>query len=890
MNRLGELWRRLQYLLHRRQLEEDLAEEMRLHRELRAAAQQPERRFGNVTLLREESRAVWISAFWETLAQDLRYGVRALAANPGFTAAAVLSLALGIGANSAIFNILNAVMLRSLPVKDPKQLVELREGNGAYFTNPIWEQVRDHQTAFSETLAYGTARFDLANGGESRFAHGLWVSEDFFRVLGVNAWRGRLFTPEDDRHGGGRFGPVAVISHAFWESHFGGDPAAIGKTISLDRHTFEIVGVAPPWFRGLDVDQTFDVAIPIGCESILHTDLSALTHRSWWWLRIVARLPAGKALEPAQAQLNSIAPEINRATLPANWTSLTRQRFLSRWFNLRPASVGFSETVGRYRTGLFTLMAVAGLVLLIACANIANLLLARAVARQREISVRLAIGATRRRLIRQLLTESLLLSSAGAAAGLLFALWGSKLLVHLLSTKAADIQPDLSLDGHLLAFTAAIAVLTGVLFGLAPAFRAASAAPNQILKESGGAASSGWSRFSLNKALVAVQIGLSLALLVGAGLFLGTLHNLLAVDAGFNRRNLLIVSATLPAASIQKELRVPLYKEIVESLRRIPGVSSAAISKLVPIGRGGWNDVVIPQGYRRNSDPDDTLVFFNEVSPGYFETMQTPILMGRDFSDRDDLHAPKVMVVSETTARHFWGAANPIGKTIALDHRSFGSPIPEVYEVIGLVKDAKYRRLDEQPLNTAFVAVNQDADPQAAIRFEVRSNLPFASLIPEIRSAIGRIRQSISLEFSNFETQVDDSLLQQRLLALLSSFFGLLALLLAAIGLYGVVSYGTSRRQSEIGIRVALGAKPASVVWLVLRDVVLLFSLGAIGGLAISISSGRLLNSLVYGVPAYDPATLTGALAVLALAAAIAGYLPARRAARMDPIAALRNE
>lgn len=891
MNWLAELWRRVEYLLHRKQLDDDLAEEMRLHRELRAAESPSKSRFGNVTQLREESRAVWISLFWETLVQDVRYGLRALAANPGFTAAAVLSLALGIGANSAIFSIVNAVMLRSLPVEDPRQLVELRAGFNAFFTNPIWEQVRDHQQAFSGVLAYGNTRFDLTNGGESRFAQGIWVSGDFFRVLGVRALRGRLLTPEDDQHGGGSSGAAAVISYAFWQSYFGGAADAIGKTINLDRHAFQIVGITPAWFRGLDIDQGYGVAIPIGCEPILHTDLSALNHRSWWWLRIVGRLPAGETLERAQAKLNAIAPEINRATVPLNWTpEMQKKHYLSRWFELRHASTGFARTAGEYKTALFTLMAVVGLVLLIACANIANLLLARAVARQREISVRLAIGAARSRLVRQLLTESLLLSAAGAAGGLLFALWGGKLLVRLLSTATAEIQLDLSPDGHLLAFTAGIAVLTGLLFGVIPALRATSAAPNDVLKEAARGPLSGSSRFTLGKALVIAQVGLSLTLLVGAGLFLGTLKNLLSVDPGFNRHNVLVVTATLPAATVHRELRVPLFEQIAERLRKLHGVQSAAISTYTPIGHVFWNEKVTPQGYRAKPIEDDTLVYFNQVSPGYLATMETPLLRGRDFSSRDNLHAPKVMLISETTASHFWGAANPIGKTISIGRRLPGQPAAtDVYEVIGLVKDTKYRELKEKPLKTAFVPISQDADPRALICFEVRSAVPFQALIPAVHAAFAAINKNVSLEFGSLETKVDDSLLQQRLLALLSSFFGFLALALAMIGLYGVISYSASRRQGEIGIRVALGAQPASVVWLVLRDVVLLFSLGAAAGIAVSLASGRLVKGLLYGVPTYDPATLTIALAMLGAAAAIAGYLPARRAARMDPLAALRN-
>ena len=485
MDWFSEMGRRMRQLFRRKQWEEDLAEEMRLHLDLRAAEKGSEslakRKFGNAALMREESRGVWGWAFWDTLAQDVRYAVRTLAANKGFAAAAILSLTLGIGANTAIFSIVDAVMLRSLPVEDPSRLVEMYVGDGPkkspYVTNPIWEAVRDTQQAFSGTLAYSSDRFDLAAGGESHFANGLWVSGEFFRMLGVPSLRGRIFSKDDDLHGGGHSGPVAVISYAFWQVNFAGDPEVLGKTVSLNRHNFEIVGVTPPWFRGIIADQSFDVAIPIGCEPILHTDFSSLGARSWWWLRMMGRLKAGETLEQANARMNSIAPEINRATVPP-WKAEGQARYLKRSFALKSGAAGFSVTGTEYKTALFTLMTVVGLVLLIACVNIANLLLARATSRQREISIRLAIGASRMRVIRQLLTESLLLALTGGICGLLFSVWGARLLVRLLSTKTNQLDIDLSPDFRVLLFTLGIAVFTGILFGLVPALRATGIGPN----------------------------------------------------------------------------------------------------------------------------------------------------------------------------------------------------------------------------------------------------------------------------------------------------------------------------------------------------------------------------------------------------------------------------
>lgn len=891
MNWLGEVGRRLRFLMHRDEFERDLAEEMRLHLDLRTAEQgetAARRRFGNVTQVGENSRRVWGWSFLDTLAQDIRYGARTLLANPGFTATAVLSLALGIGANTAIFSILNAVMLRSLPVEDPKRLVVLQSGGNDYFTNPIWEQVRDHQQAFSGALAYGTDRFDLTAGGESHFAEGLWVSADYFRVLGVPAMRGRLFTKDDDRHGCSSSGPVAVISDRFWRRHFNGDANVIGKTVRLNRHPFTVIGITPPWFTGLDVDVAYDVAIPIGCEPILHTDSSALEARSWWWLRILGRLAPG-TLQQAEARMKALAPEVQRATLPPNWDADGKRQYLQRSFLLRPAGTGFSETGRHYRTALFTLMAVVGLVLLIACANIANLLLARAAARQREISVRMAIGAARVRVMRQLITESLLLSICGAAGGLLLAVWGSRLLVRLISRTGSELELDVRPDFAVLAFAIGVAMLTGLLFGLAPAWRATSVSPNNVLKEHARGMVGGSSRFNIGKGLVIGQVALSLILLVGSGLFLGTLRNLLNTDLGFSRHNILLVRADMMQANVPKADRSRVYRDMVGALRAIPGVVSAAGSAMTPISNMTWNEVTVPEGYSAKSK-DDTLTYFNRVSPGYLETMRTPLLAGRDFNDHDDLGAPKVMIINEVAARRFFGTGSPIGKTIALDVSYIQPGKRDVYQVIGVAKDAKYESIKEKTLPTAYVTFAQDTDPWPNVSFEVRAGQAVDRLIPAIRSTIDGINRNISLEFRNFETQVDESLLQPRMVALLSAFFGGLALLLAMIGLYGVTAYGVARRQSEIGIRMALGARPQSVIWLVLRDVTLMLAIGMALGLAASMAAGRLVESLLFGVKSYDPAPLAIAALVLALATGLAAYLPARRASRLDPMTALREE
>ena len=898
---MGEIWRRLRFRLGGARFEDDLAEEMRLHVELRAAEKRAagmsegearasaQRAFGNATLERERSREAWGWRWLDSLGQDVRYGLRALRANPGFAAAAVLSLALGIGANTAIFSIVNAVMLRTLPVEDPRKLVQIQQGEVRYLTNPIWEQVRDHQTAFSGTLAFSESRFDLADGGESHFAQGLWVNGDYFRVLGVAALRGRVFTAEDDRHGGGSAGPVAVISYGFWKRNFGGDANVVGKTVRLNRHKFEIVGVTPPWFTGLDVDRPFDVAIPLGCEPILHSDRSWLNARSAWWLQILGRIRAGETIEQAQARMSAIGPEIFRATLPADYEPRDQKEYLKSSITLKPAAVGFSRTGQEYRKALFTLMGIVGLVLLIASANIANLLFARASARQREFSVRMAIGARRRRVIRQLMTESLLLSILGAAGGFLLALWGSRLLVRMLSTQGNPLEIDVSPDPSVLGFTAAVTVLTAVLFGLAPALRATRIELNQALKESARNAVPGSTRFHLGKGLVAGQVALSLVLVVGAGMFLKTLGNLLAVDPGFDPRHILTINVDVQQAAIPKGERVRVFHEMLDRLRATPGVVSAASEDLSPISGQGWNQWTYPEGYAAKSR-EDTLTYFNRVSPGYFKTMKTPLFAGRDFNEHDDLNAPLAIIVGESTARHFFGRANPIGKTIGLDRMGEPGGAKDVYEIVGVVRDAKYFAIGEETLRTAYLASGQEKDQGAGICFTLRTSGPVEAAIPSAREAILSVHRGVSLEFGNFERQVKESLLQQRIVALLAAVFGSLALALAMVGLYGVTNYAVARRRNEIGIRIALGAGRRRVIWLIMRDVVTLLAVGVPVGLAVSLGAGRLIASLLYGVRPNDPWQLAGAAILLAAATAVAAYLPARRAARLDPMAALREE
>jgi len=841
--------------------------------------------FGSYVGKREEMRDIDLFARAEAILRDLRFGIRKLAGSPLFAAAAILSLALGIGANTAIFSIINALMLRSLPVADPGRLVEVRSKEiGNDFTNPIWEQMKAHPEGFAGMLAVSPDRFDLARGGESQFVNGLWVSGDFFHVLGVPAISGRVFTKSEDRRG---TAPLAVISYGFRQRHFAGNESAVGKTVYLNRHPFTVIGVTPPWFRGMDVDKSYDIAIPIACDPILHTDMSLLDNRSAWWLQIFGRLVPGQSLTEAEAQLNANAPALLKATVSTEWPVDSQKDFLKASFRLATAATGFSQIRVQYKTGLLALMSVAGFVLLIACVNIANLLLARASARRREFAVRLALGASRFRLIQQLLLESLLLSIAGAAIGVGLALAGSGVLVRIISTPANPITLDLSPDANLLAFAVGIALLTTLLFGLAPAFRATSGDLNDALKENARGSVAGGSRFQLGKALVAGQIALSLMLIVAAGLFLGTLRNLLRADLGFNPQNVLLIDARFQENTVAKERRTGINDEIVRRLRALPGVVAAASSLRTPITNFGWNEYVQPEGYRPKSRMDGIL-WLNRVSPGYFSTMHTPVLLGRDFAARDSSKAPKVVIISESTARHFWGAANPLGKTIGFGVPGGGDK-KELYQIVGVVHDSKYQRIDEQERHTAFVSSGQDATPAARVTFEVR----FSGAKPPVaavRDAIASVNSGLSLEFQTLETQVNESAGQQRLMALLSTAFGLLALILAVVGLYGVTAYGVSRRRNEIGVRIAMGATRGSVIRLVMEDVARLLVIGIAVGLAASLVLGRFIASLLYGVRPGDPRALAGAALVLAACACIAAYLPAKKAADIDPMTALREE
>ncbi len=898
----SDLLLRLRSLFHRKKVEAELDDELRFHFENQvsklvqsgltpAEAQRRARlEFGGMEQLKEEHRDARGVNFIETLLQDVRYGLRILGRTPVITSVAILSLALGIGANTAIFTMMDAVMLRLLPVRNPQELVQVRirapksgtEMNG-YFTNPLWEQLRDQQDVFSNAFAWSETRFDLAQGGAVQYANGLWASGGTFETLGRRPAAGRLLTAADDQPG---CVGAAVISYAFWQDRYGGAEGAIGSDLSLDGHLFPIIGVAPRGFYGLTAGTKFDVAIPI-CAVAVFGKGSRLDGRSTWWLEIMGRLKPEAAPQQLKARLEVLSQQVFAAAVPLDWEKTEQQEFLQRVLVGVPTPTGPSYLRQQMERPLYVLMAVVGLVLLIACANIASLMLARGMAREKEMATRRALGATRTRLIRQLLTECILLSSAGALLGMLFARWGNDVLLRYISTGRQTVFLDLSLNLRVLVFTAAVAVLTGILFGVLPAFRSTRVSLTSAMKGSRAVKSDTRMRFRLGKWMVASQIALSLVLLVSAGLFLRSMVKLATLDVGFDRNGVLLVNTNLKAAKVAPELRLQIYDEIEALLQKLPGVISVGRSWRTPVTGYEWNEYVsvdspsAPKG-------DDSLVYFNYVSPGYFATLHTSLLAGRDFQASDTKTAPGVAVVNEAVARKFFPGANPVGKTFRVGS---GSHEPgRTFQVVGLVKDSKYESLREVTLQQAFFPISQIPGNDDSEYFEIRTATRPESLNAAVQNSVAQVNKAISLEFGTLAKQIDDSLVQDRLLATLSAFFGGLALPLAMIGLFGSLSYLVTQRQPEFGIRMALGAMPVSILRLVLREVATVLFVGVAAGLCLALAAVRVLESLLFGMSTRDSVTLVAATLLLAVAALAAGYLPARRAMRIDPMDALRYE
>ncbi|MEP6914185.1 MAG: ABC transporter permease [Acidobacteriota bacterium] len=813
------------------------------------------------------------------LSVDWRDAWRSLRAAPLITAIAVLSLGLGIGANTALFSILNSLVLKSLPVRDPGRLMLVDHGS---WTNPIWEEIRAHERDISDgAFAWAAETFDLSSRGETDPVEGIWASGRLFEVLGVPAIIGRTFTSADDARGGGPDGPVAVISYDLWQRRFGGGAGVIGRTLVVERVPFTIIGVTPRGFFGPDVGRSYQVAIPIVTLPLVGGKGGPLDGRSSWWLEIMLRLKPGQSEAQATAMLSALQPQIRAATLPADLPAPEQPRYLSDPLKLLSAASGRSPLRSRYEAPLTAIMVVVGIVLLIACANIASLQLARGAARRRELTLRVALGASRFRIVRQLLAESLMLAGAGALLGLAVAGAGSRLVVAQLSTMANPVYLDLSFDWRVLGFTTLVTITTAVLFGLALAAGVRSIAPNEALKEHARGSSD--RRLGARQFLVVAQVALSLALVVGAGLFGRTFFALATRASGFERGSVLIATVNVQKSGASAAARPELFERLRVAAAGVPAVRSAAVSFTTPVGDTGWNTgITVPPGSTLTRR--ERTAWINAVSPEWFDTYGMRRVAGRDFDGRDKPGAPLAAIVNRAFVLRFL-TGEAIGARFTQAGRNGTS-----YEVVGVVEDAVYRSLRAEMAPTMFVPLAQQTDlgPSISVGVRVAGGPPMA-VARSLADALQREDPTAALSFHSLEDQVNASLTQERLVATLSAFFGGLALLLAGVGLYGVTAYAVNARRVEIGIRMALGATATGVVRMILRRVGWLVIAGvAIGG-GLSVWASRYIAALLYGLQPFDPATFAGAALLLAAVGALAGWLPARRAARVDPMIALRD-
>jgi predicted permease len=832
----------------------------------------------------------------ESLTKDIRFGIRQLRKSPGFTIVAVFSLALGLGANMAIFQLVNAIRLKSLPVEKPQELATINFQRGsrrsgwwssrsAQFTYGQLREIRARQEAFTGVLAWSATRFNLANGGEARYAEGLYVSGDFFQLLGVTPYLGRTFVADDDDEGCGHVG--AVISNAFWQREFGSDPGVVGRNISIDGHQIPIIGVTGPAFFGVEVGNRFDVAIPLCADRLLADGgRSRIPIAHAWWLSLMGRLKPGWTSERATAHLVTISPGIMQATLPPMYKPDTAKGYLANKLESNIGGTGVSGLRREYERSLWLLMATTGLVLLIACANLANLLLARASIREREVAVRLAVGASRWRLVRQFLVESLLLAIGGAALGALLAQFVSRGLIASITTSNRPLFVGLGLDLKVMGFMTGLAIVTCLLFGLVPALRATGLELAASIRSGGRSMTAGREGFSLRRTLVALQIALSLVLLVGALLFVRSLRNLMTTDAGFKGEGVITVNIDFSKAKYPKERRLPVMQELNEKLAGLPGVVSAAQTGFTPVSGSGWDNSIGPDGEVAAASGKES--FFNRASPGYFRTMGTALVAGRDFDDHDTLTSPKVAIVNEKFAREFFGGKNPVGHTFHLEQEA-GKPEPLI-QIVGLVKNTKYYELREDFRPIGYFPIAQDDDPSNDASYVLRVAGSPSALMNSIKAAVASVNPTMGLQFQSFSEQLKESLLREQLMARLSGAFGLLAALLATMGLYGVIAYMVARRRNEIGVRIALGADRKRVIGLVLREALLLLAVGLPVGIIMAVLAGRAAAALLYGLQPYDPISLIAATCLLAVVALAASYGPARRAAAVEPMVALRSE
>jgi predicted permease len=906
---------RLRHLLYRRQFDQDLAEEMAFHlaskqRDLEERGQAPEqavfaarRALGSEALARDQARDAWIWPWLADSVRDVRHAARLLRRNPGFTLVAVLTLALGIGANTAIFSLINALILRPLPVQAPQQLRffgnALAVGSTGFtpngptdlFSYQFYRDFRRDNDVFANVAAIGSIPYGpsgrVAGGGLERVNVEL-VSGSYFDTLGVRAIAGRVLSDSDDRVISGH--PVAVASYGWWRRRFA-SAAAVGSTVSIGPRTYELVGVAEPGFSGITVDRSPDFWIPLAMQREISPGWNGLEDPTFRTLHMVGRLKAGVPPQTAQAATNVLFRRLLTDYVGSRASANTAANIQRASIELTSARSGRSDLRADFESPLRVLMAVVGLVLLIACANVANLLLARASARQREIAVRMSLGAGRLRIIRQLFAESLILGVTGAVVGLAFAASAGRLLIALVSTSTETIPLSVTPDLTVLAFTLGATLATVFLFGAVPAFQATRLNLVPALKD-GGSATSTRGRARLSRMLVAGQVAMSVALIAGAALFVRSLSNLLSLDTGFDKRDALVMGVEPGSAGYQVDARYnTMMDRVEERVARVPGVRGTGFALFVFNG-GGWStsDILVPG---RPQTPNDPSVVLNIVGRQYLDAMRMPILAGRGLSDRDTASSPKVAVINETMARLYFDEPLPLGRTFSLkDDEQGNSGQWRDIQVVGVARNAKYFTLFEREQPAAFFPHAQHTRYflwNLVARHDASSTS--GTLLPAIRRAVAEVDPNLPIgTVTTLSDLVDDSVVNRRAVARLSAFFGLLAALLASIGIYGVTSYGVLRRTNEFGVRIALGASRGQILQLVLGETVRLGTAGVAIGLLLALASGPLVSSLLFGLTPYDPGTIGLAGAAMIAVALLAGYLPARRAIRIEPLLALRRE
>jgi predicted permease len=909
-SRLTSLYRRWR---HGRQVEEDLDGEVDAYFETvveryKAEGLSPQEaqraarlRFEDPERVKQKVREVRMGAAIETLLQDVRYAVRVLRKSPGFTVVAVLTLALGIGANTSIFSLINAVMLRLLPVGHPEQLVLLTDPESAFVAMDTTEHgvrellayrefqdLRAHNNVFSGLLAAQSTVSEVdvlpvAGNGEALLkAHAQLVSGEYFDVLGIQPVLGRTFTPEEDRAPGAN--PVAVVSYDFWQTRLGGRADILGGRVRVGRAVFQVLGVAPPGFRGISVGSATDIWFPITMQEQVLPGRNYLVPRDTLWLQVMGRLAPGISARTAQAGIN-VALQQSLQAAAGLASEKERREVFNQKIELRPGARGASALRGQFSDPLVLLMAMVGVVLLIACANIANLMLARASGRQREIGVRLALGAERGRVIRQLLTESLLVAALGGILGILLAAVGTRLLLALVSTGAGNLGLDVPRDFRVLLFTAATAVATGILFGLAPAIRATHLDVNRTLATNVRGSMGGRGRLQTGRILAVAQIALSLVLLMGAGWFVRSLHNLTTQNLGYQRDHLLAVRVDPVAAGYQSAGLIAWYEKVRQGLRAVPGVRSVTLSNNGLFSGDSGDHLSIEGSPIRDAERLESQ--WTEVGPDYFSTLGIPLLQGREITVDDAMRGLQVCVINESFARIFFPGSSPIGKHVTDEYPT----TRETYEIVGVVADVREHRPSEKRSPRFYANVTHPIGSLGAVTFLLRSAGDPAGLGSAVTRSIRQIDRDLPiLSIRSVEEELDRRLAGQRLVAELAAFFGVVALLMAAIGLYGVLSYSMARRAGEIGVRMALGASAANVMRMVLAETMGMVAIGVAIGLPCALAMGRWIASRLYGLTPADPAAMVLATSIIVAAAVLAGYLPARRASRIDPVISLRCE